>query len=380
MTELAVSNLVVKPVQSAGDRKQFIKLPWRIYRDYPLWVPPLIAQEKELMGFKKHPFYERAEIQTFLASRNGRVVGRIAAIHNRRHNENFKKQQGFFGFFECEDDQAAASALLDAAQSWLGARGLKGLRGPVNPAITYSAGVLVEGFDLPPSFLLPYSPPYYDRLLSSYGLVKVQDLLAFEGHISMLADVEKKLKPIAEQIAKRFNVTIRDMSRRTFKQDVADFLDVFNRSLVDHWDFTPFSPAELSHFAKSLEWLLVPDLAIAVEVDKRLVGVALVLPDYNVALKKMNGRLFPFGFLHLLSGKKNIPTYRAVSTNVLPEYRLMGLGLVLMHALAPRGLKREAQAVEFSWVAESNSLSRGALEKGGAKRTKTYRVYDLPGM
>lgn len=378
MPELAAANLVVKPVESGGQKRQFLKLPWAIYRDDPHWVPPLLANERELMGYKKHPFYEFGQTQTFLAYRGDRVCGRIAAIHNRAHNARAKKEQGFFGFFECEDDQQTANALLDAARSWLKGRGLSGLRGPVNPSINYSAGVLIEGFDTPPSFLLPHSPRYYDRLLTGYGLTKVQDLLAFTGHISMLADVQKKLQPIAEQISKRFNVRVREMSRATFKRDVADFLDVFNRSLVDHWDFTPFSPAELEHFAKSLSWLLIPELAIGVEVDNRLVGVALVLPDYNAALKKMNGRLLPLGFRHLFWAKKHVSTYRAVSTNVLPEYRLMGLGLVLMHALAPRGLARNAEAVEFSWVAESNSLSRGALEKGGAIRSKAWRVYDLP--
>jgi GNAT superfamily N-acetyltransferase len=238
------------------------------------------------------------------------------------------------------------------------------------------AGVLVEGFDSPPTFLLPYNPPYYGALIEGCGFHKCQDLYAYRGEMGMRARVEKKLWPIAQQIAQRFNVTTRSLSRLRFRKDVEEFLAVFNKSLVGHWSYVPFTPQELKHFAKDLAWLLVPELAMGVEIDGRLAGVALVLPDYNPRIKRIDGRLFPLGWLRLLAARRAITKYRVVAANVLPEYQLMGLGMVLMGELAIRGWKRGADGIEFSWVAESNALSRGALEKGGALLAKTYRVYD----
>jgi hypothetical protein len=199
--------------------------------------------------------------------------------------------------------------------------------------------------------------------------------------MGMRAKVEKKLWPIAQQIAQRFNVSIRTMSRRRFRKDLEEFLALFNKSLVGHWSFVPFSPQELTHFAKDLSWLMVMvrELVMGVEIEGRLAGAALVLPDYNPCIKRIDGRLFPFGFLRLLASRRTITKYRVVAANVLPEYQRMGLGMVLMGELAIRGWKRGGDGIEFSWVAESNSLSRGALEKGGALLAKTYRMYDRDG-
>jgi hypothetical protein len=216
-------------------------------------------------------------------------------------------------------------------------------------------------------------------LIEGCGFHKSQDLYAYRGDGGMQARVEAKLWPIAQQIAKRFNVSIRTMSRRRFRKDVEEFLAIFNKSLVGHWSFTPFSPQEIKHFAKDLSWLLVPELAVGVEVEGRLAGVALVLPDYNPCIKRIDGRMLPFGWLRLLAARRTIKKYRVVAANILPEYHLMGLGMVLMGELALRGIKRRGEEIEFSWVAESNSRSRGALEKGGAPRTKTYRMYDREG-
>ncbi|NLX99972.1 MAG: GNAT family N-acetyltransferase [Rhodopirellula sp.] len=369
----------VKPASSRYERKAFLDFPWTLYRDDPNWVPPLRADQREMVGFANHPFYERSRSQTFLAYRDGEVCGRIAAILNVGHIERYNDPRGFFGFFECCDDQEAANALFDACRDWFTSQGISKLRGPANPSLNYTLGLLIDGFDMPPTFMMTYNPMYYERLLETYGFRKAQDLYAFWGHISMLPERAERLKPVCDQIIKRFNAHVRPLDTSRFDEDVRTFLSLYNRSLGKTWGFVPMSEAEVEHLAKGLRHLIVPELAIAVEVDGQVVGATFGLPDYNPRIRLINGRLFPFGFIRLLRNKRAIKRIRVISTNVLPEYQLQGLGLVLMDSLVPKVLEWGIEEAEFSWVLESNALSRGALEKGGAKITKTYRLFDLNG-
>ncbi len=238
-------------------------------------------------------------------------------------------------------------------------------------------GLLIDGFDSSPTFMMTYNPQYYERLIENYGFRKTQDMYAFWGHISMLPKISEKLRPISEQIIEHLNVTIRPLDKSRFIEDVRTFLSIYNRSLTNTWGFVPMSDAEVEHVAKALKLLIVPEMAIFVEIDGRQVGATFGLLDYNPRIKEINGRLFPFGFLHLLRNKREIKKIRFISTNVLPEYQMQGLGLVLMHGIVPKAIEWGIQEAEFSWVLESNRFSRGALTKGGAKLTKTYRVYDL---
>jgi GNAT superfamily N-acetyltransferase len=223
---------------------------------------------------------------------------------------------------------------------------------------------------------MTYNPPYYDRLLEGCGLRKAQDLYAYFGFLDMLPASTAKHGPIAEQIVERLNIKLRTLDRSRFVEDVEAFLGVYNRSMQKHWSFSPMSAEEVRHIAKGLRWLIVPELTALAEIAGQLVGGVFGMLDYNPRIRRIDGRLFPFGFVRLLWNRRAIKRVRLVSTNVIPEYQLMGVGLVLMRALAPRGLDWGLKEAEFSWVAESNPLSRGSLEKGGARRLKTYRVYD----
>lgn len=372
-----MSGVLVQSVSSGAQRRQFLNFPWTLYRDDPHWVPPLRMDQKELVGYSHHPFYERNLAQTFLALRDGQVCGRIAAIENRDHVELHKERRGFFGFFECVDEQDVADALLDAARTWLAQRDLPSIRGPMNPGINYTLGTLVEGFDSPPTFLTTYNPPYYPRLIERYGFRKAQDLYAFWAGREMLPASMEKHWPVVDQIVQRYGVKVRELDRSRFREDVETFLDVYNRSMMQHWSFVPMSAAEVRHAAKSLQWLIVPKLAAAAEIDGQVVGVVFCLPDYNPRIKKIDGRLFPFGFLRLLWKKRSLRKLRVLAANVMPEYHLHGIALVLLKELVLRNIGSMFEEVEYSWIAESNAHSRGALEKGGAKRVKTYRVYDL---
>jgi len=364
------------PVATRRQRKQFLALPWKLHGDDPNWVPPLRVNQEELTGFRRHPFCEKNEVRTFLAYRGGEVCGRVAAILNRAHNARYGERRGFFGFFESIDDQQVADGLLGAVADWFAERGIQQLRGPVNPSLNYELGLLVEGFDSPPTFMMTYNPPYYARLIEGFGLRKVQDLYAYWGHAEMLPQITAKLNPVAEQIIERYDVKLRTIDTRRFRRDVEAFLSVYNRSLAGTWGFVPMTPAEVRHVARGLKHLLVPELTCAAEIDGRMVGAAFGLLDYNPRIKRIDGRLFPFGFLRLLSNRRAIRRLRFISANVIPEYQRLGVGLALIYGIGQRVLKWQPEEAEFSWVLESNRLSRRSLEKAGTRRVKTYRLYD----
>jgi GNAT superfamily N-acetyltransferase len=303
-------------------------------------------------------------------------VGRIAAIVNHVHNERYKEKRGFFGFFETSEDERVATGLLDAARSWLSEQGMDKMRGPMNPSMNYECGTLVDGFFEPPTFMMTYNHPWYDRLIQNAGFVKSQDMYAFWGHVEMLRGLDEKVKFVCEESIKRFNVHLRPLNRKRFMPEVKMFLHIYNESLGGTWGFTPLSDGEIEHAAQGLRYLIVPEMTTVAEVEGRPVAAVFGLLDYNRRIKQINGRLFPFGFLRLLWNRKQLKRVRLVSTNVIPEFQRWGLGLVVMSRLVPEALKWGIEEGEFSWVLESNHLSYKTLKRGGAKLTKTYRIYD----
>lgn len=371
-----MSDLTVQPVETRSQQKRFVQLPWRVYRDDPCWMPPLIMSQEELLGFRPSPFYEKSRSRSFLATRGSRDVGRITAIVNAGHVERYGEKRGFFGFFECDDDQDAARALFGTARDWLRGQGMVALRGPANPSLNYECGLLIEGFDTPPFFMMTHNKPYYPALVEAQGLRKIEDLYAFWGRMEMLETIDSKLGVMVEGVKERFGVTVRPLDRRRFDDEVRMFLEIYNSSLGGTWGFVPLTPGEVRHMAASLKHLIVPELALVAEVDGKPIGTVFCLLDYNPRIKAINGRLLPFGFLRLLWNKKGIKRMRAISTNVIPEYQAWGVGLVLHASLVPRLYAWGMEEVEFSWVLESNHLSKRTLERGGALVTKKYRIYD----
>jgi GNAT superfamily N-acetyltransferase len=371
-----MGNVVVRPVKSWRDRTRFIDLAWTLYRDDPNWIPPLRLNQKELLNFRRHPFYENGEIQTFLASRGGQLVGRIAAIINHEHNRRYQEHRGFFGFFESIDDQEVANELFNTARDWLTARGMHAIRGPANPSMNYECGLLIDGFDSPPTFMMTYNPPYHARLIETYGFRKAHDMYAYIGYRAQLPEIETRLGGLADQAQARCNVVVRPLNRKRFKADVDLFVDLYNKSLIVNWGFVPLPEREMRKLAEGLRLLLIPELTIIAEVDGQGVGAIVGLPDYNPRIKRINGRLFPFGIFHLLRKRAEIKRIRILSINVVPEYQRWGLGLVLMRGLTPMAMQMDIQEAEFSWVSEDNDMARMGLEKGGSKVYKTYRMYD----
>ncbi len=366
----------VRAVQTWRDRRRFQGLPWTIYADDPSWVPPILAQERLLLGWGRHPFFDHAEMVTFLAERNGKVAGRIAVFVNAIHNTKYDEKRGFFGFFECIDDLSVARALFDAGRAWLMHRGMTDWRGPVNPSLNYTCGLLVDGFDRPPVFLMTYNPRYYAALLEGCGFSKAQDMYAYEMDVALLAQLVTRYKPAVVSALDGEDLTVRPFDRSCLDAEIRTFLDIYNRALDGTWGFTPLQPGEVKHIAAEMGQIVAPEFTAFAMVDGKAVGVVLALLDYNQIIRKLDGRLLPFGIFRLLLGRKRINVARTMAMTMVPGYQQSGLGIVLLDRLVeaakPWGLKRW----EFSWVLESNSSSRGTLERAGTKLTKSYRIYD----
>jgi len=371
-------SLQCRAVQSAADRRQFVRIQREIYAGDPNWVPPIWRVQDELVGFRPHPFYDENRCQAFIVTRNDKTVGRVLAIINRGHNRRYDDKVGFFGFFECHDDIEAARVLFHTAEQWLLDHGMDTVRGPVNPSLNYDCGLLIDGFDTPPTFLIPYNRDYYDSLLVRCGFSKTQDLFSYEAGIELLERIDPKLQFVIDESTRRFKVVCRPVDPKNFDADVRTFLHVYNESLQGTWGYVPFTPREIDHQAQGLKHLIVPGMTSIAEIDGRPVGAGFGLLDYNPLIKKMGGRLFPFGWLRILLQKKRLKRLRMISANVLPEYQKWGLGLVTLARILPDAVDFGIQVGEFSWVLESNSLSRNTIERGGAVKTKTHRIYDKP--
>lgn len=368
--------VIIRPVASWRDRRRFQRLPWSIYAGDPNWVPPLLAQERQLLGWGHHPFFDNAESVTLLAERGGRAVGRLAVLINHIHNQKYNEQRGFFGFFECIDDAAVADGLFQAGQEWLRQRGMTAVRGPVNPSLNYTCGLLIDGFDCPPCFLMTYNRPYYATLLESCGFTKAQDLYAYEMDTALLQVLVDRYKPAVLSVLDQPNLVIRSVDPTRLRQEIATYLDIYNRSLDGTWGFTPLQPREAHQIAGELGRLIVPQFTAIAEIDGRPIGAVFALLDYNQILRKLNGRLLPFGIVRLMTGQRKITAVRTMAMTMVPGYQEAGLSVVLIDHLTGPAAQWGIRRWELSWVLESNKSSRGSLERAGMKRTKTYRIYD----
>lgn len=370
--------LKVFPVATRSDRNAFCGFTAKHYADSPNWVPMLKSFERELLNYTHHPFYDNAEIQTFLATRDGKVVGRIAAIIDHLHNKTFSEKRGMFGFFECIDDESVAAELFKAAFDWMRAKGMDCVRGPNSPSLNQQfAGCLINAFDKPPTFMMPYNKPYYAKLIESQGFVKAQDLLAFYCEKSMMGTMNPKLQLAVDEAHRRFpNMVVRPVNTRHIKKDLDAFVKLYNEGLRSVWGFVPMSDSEAASVASSLKLLIIPELTTVIELDGKAVAICFGMLDYNPIIKKIKGNLFPFGIFQLLWGKRSIKKVRIIGAYVSPEMQKWGLGIVLLSRMFPDILKRGITEAEFSYVMESNRPSRGTLERGGALLDKVYRMYD----
>ena len=364
----------VVAVQNKKALSEFVELPYRLYRDDPNWVPPLRIAVKELLDRSKHPFYRNAEAEYFLARRNGEVVGRIASIIDRAHNRVHQEEAGFFGFFESIDDRAVAEALLVQARQWASDRGARFLRGPVSPSTNYECGMLVEGFDMSPMVMMTYNPSYYPVLMDQIGLHKAKDLLAYLSN-SHRIEIER-IDRIANRVLKTNGVRVRPINMKDFNGDVERVWEVYGKAWSRNWGFVPMSREEFFAMGKEMKQILKPDLVLIGEVGDCVVGFALALPDVNYALKPANGSLFPTGLLKILYHQRLIKSVRVLALGVVEEYRTSGVAAAFYATLVRNARRLGYGDCEMSWILEDNVLMNRSLEVMGAKRYKTYRIYD----
>ncbi len=313
---------------------------------------------------------------TFLAERDGRIVGRIAVLINDIHNQKYSEKLGFFGFFECIDDPAVAKALFDVGCDWLLERGMTTCRGPVNPSLNYTCGLLVDGFGVPPVFLMTYNPPYYSALIEACGFSKSQDLYAYEMDVALLAKLVERYKPAVTSALDGRGLTVRAFDPSRFNDEIKTYLELYNGSLDGTWGFTPLQPGEVKQIAADLRHVIAPEFAAFAMVEGKAIGAVLALLDYNQIIRTLNGRLYPFGVLKLLRGRTRINVARGMAVTMAPGYQQSGLAIVLLDRLVEAAKPWNLQSWEFSWVLESNASSRGTLERIVAKRSKVYRLYD----
>jgi GNAT superfamily N-acetyltransferase len=373
---MASKSIAIQEVRTKKDLKAFLQFPWVIYRGDPYWVPPLL-KEIAYHFSPQNPFLQHAEIVPFLAVRDGAPCGRIAAIIDQNYINFQDDHAGFFGFFESVNDKKVTRALLDRTKDFLRKKGLQKMLGPMSPSTNDECGLLVEGFDSSPCFMMPYNPPYYQELLEGCGLQKAKDLYA--DFMTDEAGVPERVLRISNRITDRLpGLTVRPINPRKLSEEVVKVKEVYNGAWKDNWGFVPLTDAEMALMAKKMKPLLVPDLALFAEIGDQTIGFALALPDYNLVLKRLNGRLGPLGMLKFLYYARKIDGVRVLLLGVKSEYRKRGVETLLYLELFRRGKMKGYYKGELSWILEDNHLMLKGLEALGGKRYKTYRIYQSP--
>jgi GNAT superfamily N-acetyltransferase len=334
-----------------------------------------------LLSRRKNPFFEHAEAEYFLAERDGEVVGRVAAISNRLHNETHGDRVGFFGFFETVNQQAVADALLATAADWCRARGHDVLRGPASFSVNDECGVLVDGFDTAPTLMMPHNPPYYVELLERAGFTKAKDLLVYQGGSEQVYyPVPERLARGTELIRQRQGITLRALDMKHFDADVDRIKRIYNSAWVKNWGFVPMTDRELDHLAEQFKPVVIPEIVPFAEKDGQVIGFGIVLPDLNEVFRhSRSGRLLPL--LPRLLWKirtRRFKRARILLLGILPEYQGKGIDAMLYHWIWTRCGELGITWGEAGWILEDNPAMNAGLEKMTFRVYKTYRLYDRP--
>jgi len=346
-----------------------------VYKNDPNWVPPLNIEFKQKLDKAKNPFFEHADRELFLAYRNGRPAGRVAAIIDDNHNSFHQEKVVFFGQYESFNDPGVARALLDAVSAWGRERGMTVLRGPVNLSLNDECAMLVDGFDSPPAIMMPYNPPYYNDLMAGCGLVKAKDLYAFL--MDREAKAIERVRVIVDRIKRETTITVRPFNMKKWKEDAERVKEVYNQAWERNWGFVPWTEKEMDHMVATLRPLGDPSIIILAEDKGRPVGFAFGFPNYNEVIKKMNGRLTPWSLLKFMRYRKRIKGVRVLVFGILKEYRLTGVSYLLYSCL-DEGVKKNPhyQWAETSWQLEDNEAVNKFVMSIGGKIYKTYRIYE----
>ena len=372
--------MIIQEVTTRRQLNQFVDFPWQIYRDDPNWVPPLKWDVKTTLNLKKHPFFQHGDAVKFLAIRDGQVVGRILASDDPRYNAQNHTNLGHFGFFESINDPKVAGALFDRAAAWVRSKGRDTIIGPVMFSTNYECGTLIDGFHMPPRIMMPHNPAWYPALIESWGFQKDKDLYAwwFEDPY----DIVQKWQPFMDRVASRnADITIRPFSRKHFARDVERCIQIYDHARKNWWwACVELAEPEIRYFAKQLSMFADEKMVLIAEKDGQPIGFSITVPDLNEAIKPLNGRLtwwgLPVGLWRLFWQLKNINTARMMVLCVLPEFRQRGVAeRLILETLNYGKFTKRFTGGELSWTDEDNDKVNRIIERVGAKRYKTYRVY-----
>ncbi len=369
--------LHVNRVKTRHQLRQFIRLPWSIYADDSAWIPPLILERKELLS-PRNPYFEHARFQSWIAYRKEAPVGRISAQIDQLHLDQHQADEGFFGMLESEDDAETFAALFQTAERWLRDQGMHRVLGPYNLSINQEPGLLVDGFETPPYFLMGHARPYYAMHMEKNGFQKLKDLLAYRVAVD-----DFTLTPAMQAVTKRAKkrVKIRSLRKTNFDEDLQNIGDIFNDAWSQNWGFIPFTPKEFKQLGKEFKLVLKFEMVKIAEIDGRPAAFMVMVPNINETIRDLNGRLMPFGWLKLLWRLKvKFPqTTRIPFMGVRQQYQdsLMGAAMALMmiQALYPPAIKHRVKDVEMSWILEDNKGTRDIIEGIKGSAYKRYRIY-----
>jgi GNAT superfamily N-acetyltransferase len=368
----------IRRARTRRERKNFVTSAWRFNAGDPCWVPPLLSDTLQYLDPDRGVFFDHGEAELFMAFRGTEPVGRISAHVNALHDERHGHGTGFVGFFECEDSAETAGSLFNAADNWLRTRGRKTVEGPLSFGIYDEVGVLMDGFDTPPFVLTPYNPPYYGRLFEENGWRKAVDWYAFRGRQGVSDEgVDPRFGKFSERVLKRPGLTVRNLDPKVnLERDVKIVQSIFNTAWDGNWGHVPITDREFDRLKEAVLRMVIPELSPLIEVDGKPVAFALALCDANVAVKRVNGRLFPLGWLTLLSTMRRTDRFRLVLMGVLEEFRGQGLETALYHQVMREGIRLGFRQIEMSQIVETNAAMLASINRLPVERYKTWRIYE----
>ncbi len=365
----------VREVKTGKDMRRFVFLPSSLYRGDSLWVPPLWVEEKNAYTANRNSVLAHSDFTFFLVEEDGEILGRSLVYVDHAFNAYYRARTGFFGAFECRDDFNAARALDDAASDWLTGKGMERVRGPINP-VSECWGFLLDGFKAPPVFMAPYNPQYYNAFMAALGYQKAKDLIAYEASNDDGYVLPQRFENFtARFLANNPGFRLRPLSLKRLDEEAEAVWNISNVALKDNWGYVPLDRVELRDMLLRLKPIADPDAVWFVEDRGRPVAYALGFPDLNIVLRRIGGKLLPFGFLHVLFGAKKVPDYRLFGLAVLPEYHNKGLDVLLYRQIC-RALQPRIRRLEINYILEDNLKIRNALEKLELTLIKRYRVYE----
>jgi len=367
-------DLNVEEVKNQKDLMTFTRFPWEIYQGNRQWVPPLI-KDLLLKFSPEHPFHSHSEMILFLARQEGKIVGRIAGIIDQHYIKFHEEKVGFFGFFESIPEAEVADTLLQKIANWLKDHGMEKMAGPMNPSTNDECGLLIEGFDSPPCLMMPYNPLYYPSLLEGFGLRKKMDLYAYLLEESFF--LLDRLDRITQRLRKREpQLHIRPIHLRRLDEELKIIKDIYNQAWSRNWGFVPLTDEEINLLAKELKSLIVSDLVLFAYWGEDPIGFSVSLPDYNVVLKHLNGKIGLLGLLKFFYYSRKINKIRVMLLGVKPDFQKKGVEGLLYIETFRNGIKKGYYRAECSWILEENVLMQHGIEAMGGKRYKTYRIYE----